>query len=181
MSRALADSLLERVGELWNMYGPTETTVWSTLEKIERGETINIGRPIANTQVHIIDASGSTAPIGVVGEICIGGTGVATAYHRRPGLTAERFIPDPYSSVPGARLYRTGDLGRWHEGKLYHLGRSDFQVKIRGFRIELGEIEQVIGAHPAVRQAVVAVREAHNRTIPASPLTWFTARAKNLR
>jgi acyl-CoA synthetase (AMP-forming)/AMP-acid ligase II len=116
--------------------------------------------PIANTQVHILDASGSAAPIGVVGEICIGGAGVATGYHHRPALTAERFIPDPYTTTAGARLYRTGDLGRWHEGKLYHFGRSDFQVKIRGFRIELGEIEQVLGAHPAVRQAVVAVREA---------------------
>jgi len=161
MSRALADSLLQRVGELWNMYGPTETTVWSTLEKVERGTApISIGMPIANTQVHILDASGSAAPIGVVGEICIGGAGVATGYHHRPALTAERFIPDPYTTTPGARLYRTGDLGRWHEGKLYHFGRSDFQVKIRGFRIELGEIEQVLGAHPAVRQAVVAVREA---------------------
>ncbi|MEP6546414.1 MAG: amino acid adenylation domain-containing protein [Gammaproteobacteria bacterium] len=161
LSRALADSLLERVGELWNMYGPTETTVWSTLQKVERGAaSIDIGRPIANTQVHIMDASGSAAPIGVAGEICIGGAGVATGYHRRPALTAERFIPDPYATAPGARLYRTGDLGRWHDGKLYHLGRSDFQVKIRGYRIELGEIEQVLCAHPAVRQAVVAVREA---------------------
>jgi acyl-coenzyme A synthetase/AMP-(fatty) acid ligase len=116
--------------------------------------------PIANTQVHILDASGGAAPIGVIGEICIGGAGVATGYHHRPALTAERFIPDPYATAPGARLYRTGDLGRWHEGKLHHFGRSDLQVKIRGFRIELGEIEQVLGAHPAVRQAVVVVREA---------------------
>ena len=161
LSRALADSLLERVGELWNLYGPTETTVWSTLEKVGRGtEPISIGVPIANTQVHILDASGSAAPIGVIGEICIGGAGVATGYHHRPALTAERFIADPCSPTPGARLYRTGDLGRWHEGKLHHFGRSDLQVKIRGFRIELGEIEQVLGAHPAVRQAVVVVREA---------------------
>ncbi len=161
MSRALADSLLERVGELWNMYGPTETTVWSTLEKVERGTApITIGSPIANTQIHILDASGHAAPIGVVGEICIGGAGVAMGYHRRPALTAERFIPDSYGATPGARLYRTGDLGRWHDGKLYHLGRSDFQIKIRGFRIELGEIEQVLGTHPAVRQAVVVVRQA---------------------
>jgi amino acid adenylation domain-containing protein len=161
LSRALADSLLGRVGELWNLYGPTETTVWSTLEKVERGTSpVSIGVPIANTQVHILDASGGAAPIGVIGEICIGGAGVATGYHRRPALTAERFIPDPYAPTAGARLYCTGDLGRWHEGRLHHFGRSDLQVKIRGFRIELGEIEQVLGAHPAVREAVVVVREA---------------------
>jgi hypothetical protein len=97
----------------------------------------------------------------VTGEICIGGAGVAIGYHQRPDLTAERFIPDPYSPVAGARLYRTGDLGRWgSDGKLYHLGRSDHQVKIRGFRIELGEIEKALGAHSAIQHAVAAVREA---------------------
>jgi nonribosomal peptide synthetase DhbF len=162
VSRRLADDILERVAELWNMYGPTETTIWSTVEQVERGSAaINIGRPIANTQVHILDAAGEIAPIGVTGEICIGGAGVATGYHRRPALTAERFTPDPYSGVPGSRLYRTGDLGRWGpDGKLYHLGRSDHQVKIRGFRIELGEIEKALGAHPAIQHAVAAVREA---------------------
>jgi AMP-binding enzyme/AMP-binding enzyme C-terminal domain/Phosphopantetheine attachment site len=100
-------------------------------------------------------------PIGVVGEICIGGTGIARGYLGRPALTAERFVPDSYADVPGARLYRTGDLGRWSpDGKLYHLGRSDHQVKIRGFRIELGEIEEQLNKQPAIRQAVVVVREA---------------------
>ena len=162
MSRPLADKLLERVGELWNMYGPTETTVWSTIERVERDSApISIGRPIANTQIHVVDSVGEAVPIGVVGEICIGGAGVALGYHRRPSLTAQRFLPDPYSELAGLRMYRTGDLGRWSAvGKLYHLGRSDHQVKIRGFRIELGEIENVLSAHPAVRQAVVAVREA---------------------
>ncbi|MEA3179826.1 MAG: hypothetical protein QOI59_3349, partial [Gammaproteobacteria bacterium] len=162
VSRSLADAILERVSELWNMYGPTETTIWSTVEQVERGSApINIGRPIANTQVHILDAVGRVAPIGVTGEICIGGAGVAIGYHQRPDLTAERFIPDPYSRGPDARLYRTGDLGRWgSDGKLYHLGRSDHQVKIRGFRIELGEIEKALGAHRAIQQAVAAVREA---------------------
>jgi amino acid adenylation domain-containing protein len=161
LSRQLADALLDRVGELWNMYGPTETTVWSTVERVEPGSSaIAIGRPIANTQIHILDASGQV-PIGVVGEICIGGTGVAQGYLGRPALTAERFVPDAYADVPGARLYRTGDLGRWSpDGKLYHLGRSDHQVKIRGFRIELGEIEEQLNKHPAVLQAVVVVREA---------------------
>ncbi len=162
MSRQLADSLWDRVGELWNMYGPTETTVWSTIERVESGSSaISIGRPIANTQIHILDGSGDRVPIGVVGEICIGGAGIARGYLGRPALTDERFIPDAYSDVAGARLYRTGDLGRWStDGKLYHLGRSDHQVKIRGFRIELGEIEEMLGRQPAVRQAVVAVREA---------------------
>ena len=161
LSRQLADALLDRVGELWNMYGPTETTVWSTVDRVEPGSSaIAIGRPIANTQIHILDASGQV-PIGAVGEICIGGAGVAQGYLGRPALTAERFVPDAYADVPGARLYRTGDLGRWSaDGRLYHLGRSDHQVKIRGFRIELGEIEQQLNKHPAVLQAVVVVREA---------------------
>jgi nonribosomal peptide synthetase DhbF len=162
LPRKLADQILERVGELWNLYGPTETTIWSTLDRVERGSAaISIGRPIANTQVHIIDSSGEIAPIGIVGEICIGGAGVANGYHKRPALTAERFVADAFSVSPGSRLYRTGDLGRWGaDGKLYHLGRSDHQVKIRGFRIELGEIEKAIGSHPAVKHAVAAVREA---------------------
>jgi len=162
VSRSLADDILDRVSELWNMYGPTETTIWSTVDRIERNAApVSIGKPIANTQVHILDAAGERVPVGVTGEICIGGAGVATGYHNRPSLTAERFAPDPYSDVPGARLYRTGDLGRWGaDGKLYHLGRSDHQVKIRGFRIELGEIEKALSAHSAVQHAVAAVREA---------------------
>jgi acyl-CoA synthetase (AMP-forming)/AMP-acid ligase II/acyl carrier protein len=142
------------------MYGPTETTIWSTAGRVERGgAAISIGRPIANTRVHILDAAGASVPIGGVGEICIGGAGVALGYHGRPDLTAERFVADPYEGVPGARLYRTGDLGRWGaDGQLYHLGRRDQQVKIRGFRIELEEIETVLRAHPAVRQAAVVVR-----------------------
>ncbi|HTB65233.1 MAG TPA: amino acid adenylation domain-containing protein, partial [Steroidobacteraceae bacterium] len=162
MSRKLADEILAVVGELWNMYGPTETTIWSTLDKVEADDApISIGRPIGNTQVHILDPAGELAPIGVVGEIYIGGAGLADGYHGRPALTAERFMPDPFAAVSGARLYRTGDLGRWGEdGKLYHLGRSDHQVKIRGYRIELGEIEKALSQHPAVQLAVAAVREA---------------------
>jgi acyl-CoA synthetase (AMP-forming)/AMP-acid ligase II len=162
LSRTLADGILRRVGELWNMYGPTETTVWSTLDRVGRdGEAISIGRPIGNTQVHILDLGGQPAPIGAVGEICIGGDGVANGYHRRPALTAERFVPDIEAGAAGRRVYRTGDRGRWAgDGKLYHLGRMDSQVKIRGFRIELNEIEAVFGAYAEVRQVVVVVREA---------------------
>ncbi len=162
LSRSLADSLLQRVGELWNLYGPTETTVWSTVERIERGTAaISIGRPIANTQVHILDPAGEQLPVGVVGEIAIGGDGVACGYHGRPALTAERFVPDGCATAAGRRLYLTGDLGRWGaDGKLYHVGRGDTQVKIRGFRIELAEIERVLEEQAEVRQAVVVVREA---------------------
>jgi amino acid adenylation domain-containing protein len=162
LSRQLADSLLKCVGELWNLYGPTETTVWSTIDRVEWGTApISIGRPIANTQVHILDAAGETLPVGVVGEICIGGDGVADGYHRRPALTAERFVPDGSAAAAGRRLYRSGDLGRWGaDGKLYHLGRGDTQVKIRGFRIELGEIERVLEEQAEVLRAVVVVRDA---------------------
>jgi amino acid adenylation domain-containing protein len=162
LSRDLADALLDRADELWNLYGPTETTIWSTIDRVARdGAAISIGRPIANTQVHVLDRDGAPLPIGVAGEICIGGAGVAEGYRGRPGLTAERFIPDRFSGQPGARLYRTGDLGRWDaEGRLAHLGRLDRQVKIRGFRIELGEIEAILGAHQAVRQVVVLARDS---------------------
>ena len=159
LPRKLADEILERVGELWNLYGPTETTIWSTIECVERNGAISIGRPIANTEVHILDRGGALAPIGVAGEICIGGAGVAEGYLRRPDLTAERFIADAYGDSPGRRLYKTGDLGRWGaDGKLYHLGRSDHQVKVRGFRIELAEIEATLGSHSSVQQAVAVVR-----------------------
>jgi amino acid adenylation domain-containing protein len=160
LPRDLADAVLDRVDELWNLYGPTETTIWSTAERVERGgAAISIGRPIANTAVHIIDQAGETVPVGVAGEICIGGAGVATGYLGRPALTAECFLADGFSGVAGARLYRTGDLGRWRaDGKLEHLGRLDHQVKIRGFRIEPGEIEAVLGQHPAVLASVAVAR-----------------------
>jgi amino acid adenylation domain-containing protein len=162
LSPDLAVALHGRVGQLWNMYGPTETTVWSTVERVAVGEdAITIGRPIANTQIYVLDAAGEPAPIGITGEICIGGQGVAIGYHGRPELTAEKFVTDRFRPGPGARIYRTGDLGRWrHDGRLEHLGRRDHQVKIRGFRIELGEIETVLATHEAIRQAVVVAREA---------------------
>lgn len=162
LPRDLADALLARVSELWNLYGPTETTIWSTIERVLPSRApVSIGRPIANTQVYLLDAHGEPLPVGVTGEVWIGGAGLAIGYHRRPELSAERFVPDRFSGQPGARLYRTGDLARWgDDGRLQHLGRLDHQVKIRGFRIELGEIEAVLGTHPAIRQALVLARDA---------------------
>jgi len=162
LPRDLANAILDRAGELWNLYGPTETTVWSTVDRVERGDApIAIGGPINNTTIHILDPDGEPAPIGVAGEIFIGGLGVAKGYHRRAALTAERFVPDRFSDRAGARIYRTGDIGRWGaNGKVFHLGRRDHQVKVRGFRIELGEVEAVIAANESVRQAAVTAREA---------------------
>ncbi|TCK33796.1 amino acid adenylation domain-containing protein [Paraburkholderia sp. BL8N3] len=144
-----------------NMYGPTESTVDATIGLIrELGERPSIGRPIANTQVYLLDARGEPVPVGCVGEIHVGGVQVARGYHERPALTAERFIRDPFTDDPHARLYRTGDLGRWlPDGTIEYLGRNDFQVKIRGFRIELGEIEANIAAFPGVREVQVIARE----------------------
>ncbi|MEW6301939.1 MAG: amino acid adenylation domain-containing protein [Verrucomicrobiota bacterium] len=157
----LAAQLLARGVELWNMYGPTETTVWSTCARTtDTSSGITIGKPIANTVVRILDPWKNLCPVGVPGELCIGGDGVALGYWERPELTADRFVPDPCSPVPGALLYRTGDLARWRkDGTVEHLGRLDFQVKLRGFRIELGEIEAVIAQHPAVRETAVIARE----------------------
>ena len=152
--------------EILNMYGPTETTVWSTTETVLADEpVISIGRPIANTQVYVLDAALQPVSVGVPGELYIGGDGVARGYWQRPDLTAERFLPDPYippgaAALSGARMYRTGDLVRWRsDGKLDFLGRTDHQVKLRGYRIELGEIEAAIAAQPGIRQAVVLARE----------------------
>ncbi|UZE84263.1 non-ribosomal peptide synthetase [Pseudomonas viciae] len=145
----------------YNMYGPTECTVDATIDLIrDLGERPSIGRPIANVQVHVLDARGQPTPLGVAGELHIGGAGVARGYLNRPELSAERFIADRFSTDPNARLYKTGDLGRWlADGTLEYLGRNDFQVKIRGFRIELGEIENALVAYPGIREAVVIARE----------------------
>ena len=158
---SLAERLLEAGVELWNMYGPTETTVWSTLCRItDPKRKITIGRPIANTQVWVLDEQLKPCAIGQEGELCIGGAGVATGYFNRPDLTAEKFVPDPFAAAPGTCIYRTGDLARWCEdGTLEHLGRLDFQVKIRGYRIELGEIEARMADLPGVARTVVVARE----------------------
>jgi surfactin family lipopeptide synthetase A len=157
----LANQLLERASSVWNMYGPTETTIWSTVRKFEPGETVvSIGRPIANTEIFIVDKSMQPVPVGVEGELLIGGDGLAKGYLKRPELTAEKFIAHPFSDKPGARLYRTGDLVRYlPNGEIEFLGRIDHQIKIRGFRIELGEIEAVLRTHPGVNETVVVARE----------------------
>jgi amino acid adenylation domain-containing protein len=161
LPRALADRLIASGVELWNMYGPTETTIWSTCARIaDTSAGIPIGRPIANTTVRVLDERRHLCPVGVPGELCIGGAGLALGYWNRPELTAHRFTPDVWSPRPGARLYLTGDRARWRkDGTLEHLGRLDFQIKLRGVRIEPGEIEAGIARHPAVREAAVIARE----------------------
>ncbi|MCR9278932.1 MAG: amino acid adenylation domain-containing protein [Pseudomonadaceae bacterium] len=156
----LALGLLERCQEVWNMYGPTETTVWSTCQRLLPGEPVTIGRPIANTQVHILNIAGQTQPPGVAGELCIGGDGVTKGYLHREELTADRFVADPFSNNPNARLYKTGDLAkRGADGRLWHLGRMDTQVKVRGYRIELGEIEARLNLIDGIAQSAVIVHE----------------------
>jgi hypothetical protein len=148
---------------LHNLYGPTEAaidvTYWEC--RVENGATrVPIGRPIANTQIYILDSRREPVPIGVTGELYIGGVGVARGYLNRPDLTADRFIPDPFDKRADARMYKTGDLARWRrDGNVEYLGRNDHQVKIRGFRIELGEIESQLVRHPQIREAVVVSRE----------------------
>ncbi|MCB9100063.1 MAG: amino acid adenylation domain-containing protein [Anaerolineales bacterium] len=161
LPRDLANQLLDRCAALWNVYGPTETTIWSTTIQVQPGENaISIGRPIGNTQCYVLDAELQPAPIGVPGELHIGGDGLARGYLKRPELTNEKFIADPFRDKPGARLYKTGDLVHYRpDGTIEFLGRIDHQVKIRGFRIELGEIESVLTQHPAVHMAVVTDRE----------------------
>jgi amino acid adenylation domain-containing protein len=151
--------------ELHNLYGPTEAaidvTYWHCQPESQR-QTVPIGRPIANTQIYILDPYGQPVPIGVAGELYIGGDGLARGYFRRPDITAEKFIPNPFSEQPGERLYKTGDLARYlPDGAIEFLGRLDYQVKIRGFRIELGEIEAGLAKHPAIAETVVLARKNH--------------------
>jgi aspartate racemase len=164
LDQELALELLRLGIPVWNFYGPTESTVWTTLAEIEPGtagdELTSIGRPIAGLQAYLLSDQLQPVPIGVPGELYIAGDGLARGYSRRPALTAERFLANPFSRLPGARMYRTGDLCRFRRnGKIEFLGRLDTQVKLRGFRIELGEIEAVLSEHPDVRQAVVIIRE----------------------
>jgi natural product biosynthesis luciferase-like monooxygenase protein len=185
---ALPGTLVAELGQVTkavieNMYGPTETTIWSSTETASTKEAVvNIGRPIANTQMYVLDDHQQPVPVGVPGELYIGGDGVTRGYWQRADLTAERFPADPFvrhdcAAPAGARMYRTGDLARWRaDGRIDFLGRADFQVKIRGYRIELGEIEAVLESANGVRQAVVVAREdqpgdvrlvAYLRTDPA--------------
>jgi malonyl CoA-acyl carrier protein transacylase len=166
LPKELANQLLDKVGSVWNMYGPTEATIWSTIYQVPSVGDLNsetpesIGRPIANTQIYILNSHLQPVPIGVAGELHIGGAGLARGYRHRPELTNEKFIANPFDSNNN-RLYKTGDLARYlPDGNIEFLGRIDHQVKVHGFRIELGEIEAVLNRHPAVHQSVVVVQKS---------------------
>ncbi|WP_424217349.1 amino acid adenylation domain-containing protein (plasmid) [Streptomyces sp. BI20] len=167
---ALAERLLDRCAELWNLYGPTETTIWSTAGRVLPGEPVTVGRPVTRTYCHILDRHDRPVPLGATGELVIGGAGVTAGYWNRPDLTAAAFVPDPVGADPlgadGAPVYRTGDLARYlPDGRIVVLGRADQQVKILGHRVELGEIETLAARHPRVRAVAVVV----DTTRPASP------------
>ena len=158
LPRKLADELLQRSDEVWNVYGPTETTIWSTIWKVAPNEPVSIGKPVANTQLYILDQQLQPLPVGVVGELHIGGHGVARGYLHRPELTQEKFVADPFDRT--ARIYKTGDLARrLPNGDIECLGRIDHQVKIRGYRIELGDVEAAVRQKSGVHEAVVMARE----------------------
>lgn len=165
LPRKLADQLLARGGALWNMYGPTETTIWSCVGEVAADGPVMIGPPIANTSLYIVNDALELAPPGAIGELFIGGAGVANGYLNRPDLTAERFLADPFrdgplQAAPAARMYRTGDLVRRRaDGRIEFHGRTDHQVKLRGFRIELGEVEAALLAHAGVAAAAAVVRD----------------------
>lgn len=163
MAANLARRLVETGAAVWNLYGPTETTVWSSLQKVDGQPTadpVPLGSPIANTQIYVLDRCLEPVPTGAIGEVYIGGRGLARGYLHRPDLTAESFVPDLFAERGGERLYRTGDLARFRvDGVLVYMGRVDHQVKLRGFRIELGEIEAALREHAVVQEAVVLVRE----------------------
>ena len=158
---SLAKDLVTRGHSVWNLYGPTETTIWSARYQVQAGLTkVPIGQPIANTQIFLLDKQMQLVPIGVPGELYIAGDGVARGYYGRFALTAERFIPNPFSHAPGRRMYKTGDQGRYlPDGTIEFLGRNDHQVKVRGFRIELGEIEAALTQHPSVAQAILTTHQ----------------------
>jgi thioesterase domain-containing protein/acyl carrier protein len=160
LPKDMVSKLTGRSRELWNVYGPTETTIYSTLKLIKNEDEISIGKPIANTQVYILDENLNNLTDGSVGELFIGGDGVAKGYLNRPDLTAERFIDDPFSEIPGGKIYKTGDLGKLNEnGDIQCLGRIDHQVKVRGYRIELEEIEHALIKQGDIKEAVVIARE----------------------
>ncbi len=163
--KSLVDEIykLESVRAVWNLYGPSEDTTYSTWVRLPRGssEEPSIGKPVANTCAYVLDAHLQPVPIGIPGQLHLGGAGLARGYLQRPDLTAEKFAPDPFCGRPGARMYKTGDLARYNpDGSIQFLGRIDHQVKLRGYRIELGEIEAALREHPAIKDTVVIVRES---------------------
>ncbi len=159
VSEALKESLTKN-SNVWNVYGPTETTIWSTIKKLEAGQKIVIGKPIANTSIYILNSRQNLVPVGVAGEICIAGDGLARGYLNRTELTKEKFVDDPFSEEADAKMYKTGDLGKWlPDGDIEFLGRIDDQVKIRGYRIELGEIENELQHSGLINQSVVLAKQ----------------------
>ncbi|HEY2915575.1 MAG TPA: phosphopantetheine-binding protein, partial [Candidatus Angelobacter sp.] len=165
LPKSVADRSFALLPELslWNLYGPSEITATATAAQLHPGDQITIGHPIAGKKVYILNPHLQPVPVGVTGEVFIGREGVARGYLGRPDLTAESFIPDPFSDEPGARLYRSRDRARYlPDGRIEFLGRLDHQVKIRGFRIELGEIESALREHPAVKEAVTVVKSAND-------------------
>ncbi|MGH3936026.1 MAG: amino acid adenylation domain-containing protein, partial [Pseudonocardiaceae bacterium] len=184
---ALAATMQDLAVQVTNLYGPTETTIWSTAARLkQRSGAPTIGGPIANTQVYVLDAGLWPVPVGVPGELYIAGGGLARGYLDRPGLTAQRFVANPFG-CPGSRMYRTGDMVRWNTGgELEYLGRLDHQVKIRGFRIELGEIEATLARHPGIAEVVVVARQdkgSHQRLVaylvPAGPAAPGSAQLRS--
>lgn len=169
LNESLAEKLLNHSKEVWNMYGPTETTIWSSTKKIEKpSDASNIGKPISNTQIYIVDKHHNLLPQNTVGRIFIAGDGLAKGYYKNETLTEEKFINNPFSTVEknNLKMYETGDLGKWNEeGEIEFLGRNDFQVKVRGFRIELGEIETKLQGYPNIKQAVADAKEVNGEKV----------------
>ncbi|MFP2933745.1 non-ribosomal peptide synthetase, partial [Pyxidicoccus sp. 3LG] len=171
LPRQLVDAIysLGSVQDVFNLYGPTEDTTYSTYARVPPDAEPTIGRPLSDTAVYLVDSRLQPVPVGVAGELYLSGEGLARGYLGRPDLTAERFVPNPFSPLPGARMYRTGDLARYlPDGRIAYLGRADFQVKVRGFRIELGEVEAALAACAGVRESVVLAREdspGHKRLV----------------
>ncbi|MGC9393217.1 MAG: non-ribosomal peptide synthetase [Anaerolineae bacterium] len=182
LPRAPAQKVLAWGIPLWNFYGPTESTVWAACGQVTAvGDTptVPVGRPLGNIRLYILDAAMQPVPVGIPGELYIGGVGLARGYFNRPQLTAEKFVPDPFSTEPGARLYKTGDAARYLEsGDVEFLQRLDNQVKIRGFRVELGEIESALARHPAVREAVAVVHPGADGALRLTAY-WTPAAAIN--
>ncbi|SEO30644.1 non-ribosomal peptide synthetase, partial [Bradyrhizobium sp. OK095] len=173
LGETLRQSFVASGSEAWNMYGPTETTIWSMAWRVSGNGPISIGRPIANTQVYVLDSHLRPVPVGVAGELCIGGAGVARGYHNRPELTEERFVEDPFT--PGARLYRTGDMARWLViGEVEYLGRLDGQIKLRGYRIEPGEIEARLASYGGIRHCAVVLQASEERSRLIAFYVWDT-------